>query len=125
MPRVLVIEDFAVLRRLVEVAIMPLEAEVLLAADGYEGLACLETDQVDLVILDIGLPGMDGWEVLSRIRANEATSEVPVLVVTAHGDQADENRSKELGASGFIAKPFQPDDLLETAERLLAEHARP
>jgi DNA-binding response OmpR family regulator len=118
--RILLIEDFAVIRRLIEVAIDPLHHHMTQVATGEQAMDLLETEDFDLILLDIGLPGIDGWEVLERMRASSKTASVPVLVVTAHGDQADEDLAFRLGANGFIAKPFRPDLLMSEVERLLA-----
>lgn len=120
MSRILLIEDFAVIRRLIEVAIDPLHHTMIQVATGEQAMDLLEAEDFDLILLDIGLPGIDGWEVLERMRASSRTASVPVLVVTAHGDQADEDLAFRLGANGFIAKPFRPDLLMSEVERLLA-----
>lgn len=119
MSRILLIEDFAVIRRLIEVAIDPLHHTLVQVATGEQAVGLLEAEDFDLILLDIGLPGIDGWEVLEGIRASARTASVPVLVVTAHGDQADEDLAYRLGANGFIAKPFRPDLLMSEVERLL------
>jgi CheY-like chemotaxis protein len=118
---ILLIEDFAVIRRLIEVAIDPLHHTMTQVATGEQAMDILESEWFDLVLLDIGLPGIDGWDVLQRIRSAERTASVPVLVVTAHGDQADEDLAYRLGANGFIAKPFRPDDLMDEVGRLLPD----
>ncbi len=120
MAHILLIEDFAVIRRLIEVAIDPLHHTMTQVATGEEAMQALANEEFDLVMLDIGLPGIDGWDVLRQIRAGERTSELPVLVVTAHGDQADEDMAFRLGANGFIAKPFRPDDLMDAVDSLLS-----
>ncbi len=120
MAHILLIEDFAVIRRLIEVAIDPLQHSMTQVATGEEAMIALGNESFDLVMLDIGLPGIDGWDVLRQIRANDTTADLPVLVVTAHGDQADEDMAFRLGANGFIAKPFRPDDLMEAVDSLIA-----
>ena len=71
--------------------------------------------------LDIGLPGLDGWGVLSRLRADERTAEVRVLVLTAHAQPEMADRAAADGADAFMTKPFRPDDLRETIETLVAD----
>jgi DNA-binding response OmpR family regulator len=116
--RVLLIEDTAILRRLIEVAVTPLGVELIARSDGKTGLDAVFVEEPDLVMLDIGVPVLDGWAVLEAIRDVGPTP--PVLVVTARGGSKDEQRARELGANGFISKPFRPDDLLMAAEQLLA-----
>lgn len=116
--RILLIEDTAILRRLIEVAVTPLGVELIPRSDGKSGLDAVFVEEPDLVMLDIGVPVLDGWAVLEAIRDVGPTP--PVLVVTARGGTKDELRARELGANGFISKPFRPDDLLAAAEQLLA-----
>ena len=94
---VLVVEDSPGIRRLVEVCLRPLDVTVETREDGPSGLAAVKELKPDLVILDIGLPKMDGWEVLVRIRADETIADIPVLVLTAH---AEEESRKRVDAGG-------------------------
>lgn len=92
---------------------------VLTADDGPQGID-LAVDLVpDLILLDIGLPGIDGWEVLRRLRAVPATAEIPVLVLTAHAQPEVEAQAEQGGAEGFMTKPFRPADLRDAVDRLL------
>ncbi len=115
--RVLLIEDTAVLRRLIEVAVARSGVELVCRADGRSGLDAVFVEEPDLVLLDIGVPEMDGWQVIEAIRS--VGPEPPILVVTAHGSREDEARARALGADDFIAKPFRPDVLVEAMEQLL------
>jgi DNA-binding response OmpR family regulator len=72
------------------------------------------------VILDIGLPQMDGWGVLAGMRGNEPTSRIPVLVLTAHADAASRDKARNGGANAFMTKPFRPSDLRSTISLLIA-----
>jgi len=108
-PRVLVIEDSNVIRRLIEVCLRPLGVEVSLVANGPAGLESAAIDRPNLVLLDIGLPGMDGWQVLETLRSSGAM--YPILMLTGHGEQWSERRAVEQGANGFMTKPFLPDAL--------------
>lgn len=121
--RVLVVEDSQVIQRLVEVCLRPAGFEVTLASDGPSGLDAALNDPPDLVILDVGLPGMDGWEVLSHIRADERTKDVTVLVLTAHAQEETREKADRDGADAFLTKPFRPNELRATALEL-AEGAR-
>jgi len=76
--------------------------------NGEEGLACLEKDGADCVILDIMLPGMDGFKVLKKIRENEKTRNVPLIMCTARGEEADIITGLELGADDYVVKPYSP-----------------
>lgn len=118
-PRILIIEDSPLIRRLVTIVLRPLEAIIDEAEDGPSGVAAV-TSHHDLIILDIGLPGMDGWEVLSAIRSDCATSSIPVVVVTAHAQESMKRRAAVDGADAFLTKPFAPNGLLDVALRLLS-----
>jgi CheY-like chemotaxis protein len=117
--RILVVEDSAVIRRLIEVCLRAADLEIVTRDDGKSGLAAVGSESPDLVVLDIGLPGMDGWEVLDRIRRDEATKNIPVVVLTAHAEEESRRRANEGGADAFVTKPFQPNDFRSTVLSLL------
>ena len=117
--RVLVVEDSAVIQRLIAVCLRPAGVEVETQADGPGGLEAALADPPDLMILDVGLPRMDGWEVLERIRGDERTAEIKVLVLTAHAQEETRERADRGGADSFLTKPFRPDDLRNVAMSLL------
>jgi CheY-like chemotaxis protein len=120
-PSVLVIEDSASVRRLIDVCLRPLGAEMRFAEDGLIGLDAARSDVPDAIILDIGLPGLDGWEVLSQLRSEPDTVGIRVLVLTAHAQPEMADRAVAGGADAFMTKPFRPNDLRESVEALLAE----
>lgn len=119
--RVLVIEDLPAIQRLVQVCLAAAGCEVTTRSDGATGLASALTDRPDLVVLDIGLPRVDGWEVLKQLRADERTVDLPILVLTAHGTDDNRARAMTAGANEFMPKPFRPDDLRRVTLRLLVE----
>jgi CheY-like chemotaxis protein len=118
--RVLVVEDSAVIQRLITVCLRPAGVEVETRADGPSGLEAALEMVPDLVILDVGLPRMDGWEVLEQIRTDNRTKHVKVLVLTAHAQEETRERADRGGADAFLTKPFRPDDLRGVALGLLA-----
>lgn len=117
-PRILVIEDSAVIWRLIRATCDTL-GELLWEAEGVAGLRAVQSDPPELVVLDIGLPLMDGWTVLAGIRHNPASTDVPVLVLTAHADSMSRERARTGGANAFMTKPFRPADLHSTISLLL------
>lgn len=117
--RILVVEDSAVIRRLIEVCLRPADLDVTMCDDGPTGLAATLADPPDLLVLDIGLPDMDGWEVLDRLRSEPTTRELPVLVLTAHAEEESRRRADEGGANAFVTKPFQPNDFRREVMALL------
>ncbi len=117
--RVLVVEDSAVIRRLIEVCLRPASLEVMMREDGPTGLEAALSETPDLLVLDIGLPEMDGWEVLDRLRNDPRTVNLPVLVLTAHAEEESRRRADEGGADSFVTKPFQPNDFRQEVLNLL------
>lgn len=122
--RVLVVEDSAVIRRLIEVCLRPASLDVIMREDGPAGLEAARTENPDLLVLDIGLPEMDGWQVLDHLRSDEATRSLPVLVLTAHAEEESRRRADEGGADAFVTKPFQPNDFRQEVLNLLARPSR-
>ncbi len=123
MSRVLVVEDSAVIRRLIEVCLRPASLQVVMREDGPGALEAALSESPDLMVLDIGLPEMDGWEVLDRLRSDPRTRSLPVLVLTAHAEEESRRRADEGGADGFITKPFQPDELRQEILRVIEERS--
>ena len=108
--RILIVEDEESIREALRDALLSEGYEVLTAADGTQGLALGLKEDPDLVVLDLMLPGIDGFEVLRRLRADAV--ETPVLVLTARGLEADRVRGLDLGADDYVVKPFALSELL-------------
>jgi CheY-like chemotaxis protein len=109
--RVLVIDNDEDLRLLARLALQRGGHEVMEARGGEEGLVILETERPDLVLLDLNMPGIDGFEVLRRMRAQEEFRRLPIVVLTTRGDEESVHVSFRLGATDFLAKPFSPPQL--------------
>lgn len=118
--RVLVVEDSAVIRRLIEVCLRPAGLEVTMREDGATGLQAAMEGSPDVIVLDIGLPEMDGWKVLDLLRSDPRTTRVPVVVLTAHAEEESRRRADEGGADAFVTKPFQPNDFRQVVLNLLS-----
>jgi DNA-binding response OmpR family regulator len=114
--QILCVEDDPDIARAVEIALRRAGFEVVSAADGREGLRIFHNEAPDVVLLDIGLPTLDGWEVLARIRA---ASDVPVLMLTARSDLDDKVRGLQAGADDHLSKPFGNAVLLARVRALL------
>ncbi len=117
--RVLVVEDSEVIQRLIEVCLRPAGCELEMRSDGHAGIAAARELMPDLIILDVGLPGLDGWEVLARLRSDEATANLTVLILTAHAQDETKARANADGADAFLSKPFRPHDLRVVAKQLM------
>jgi diguanylate cyclase (GGDEF)-like protein len=107
LPTVLVVDDDRVNRTMLA-QLLQGECRLILARDGASALARLEEEDVSLVLLDVSMPDMDGYEVLRRIRANPLTRDVGVIFITSQTDEADEERGLSLGASDYVTKPIRP-----------------
>jgi DNA-binding response OmpR family regulator len=118
---VLVVEDDMDIQRLVRLLLERAGYAVRGAGDGNEALRVLFSERPDLIVLDIGLPGMDGWQVLERVRD---LSDVPVLMLTAQGDELDKVRGLRAGADDFVTKPFGRQELVARVEALLRRRGR-
>jgi DNA-binding response OmpR family regulator len=118
--RVLVIEDDADIALSVRTVLGRSGFEVRAAAEGRDGLRLFHTERPDIVILDVGLPEMDGWTVLERIRE---LSEVPVLMLTSHGQEADKVRGLRAGADDYVTKPFGNAEFVARVQALLRRSA--
>jgi two-component system, OmpR family, alkaline phosphatase synthesis response regulator PhoP len=117
--RILVVDDEIYIVHILEFTLTMEGYEVLTAADGEEALRRLEQDRPDLVVLDIMMPKVDGYEVLRRIRADEEFRQLPVILLSAKGRPIDRQTGLEIGADDYIVKPFSPRRLLEKIQDLL------
>jgi DNA-binding response OmpR family regulator len=107
--RILVVDDEQSIRTIVEYALKDAGFEVVTAGRGDDALAAMERDPIDLVVLDVMLPGMDGLEVCQRIRAERS---VPIIMLSARGEELDKVLGLELGADDYVTKPFSPRELV-------------
>ena len=118
--RILMIEDDTRLATMVRDYLAQADFEIVHAADGQSGLEALQRQLVDLTILDLMLPDMDGLEVCRRIRAQPGdTAHVPILMLTAKGDPMDRIIGLEVGADDYLPKPFEPRELLARIRAVL------
>src|SRR5689334_9636899 len=113
---ILVIEDESSIARLVRLYLQEAGFGVLVATDGVTGLALHAREHPDLVVLDLMLPGLDGWEVCRRIRA---TAQTPILMLTARRTEEDRIEGLDLGADDYVTKPFSPRELVSRVRAIL------
>src|ERR671918_735655 len=117
-PKILVVDDVPENVRLLEAVLVPRGYEVVIATDGRAALDLVETEEPDLILLDVMMPGLDGYAVCSQLRANDDTAVLPVIMVTSSIGQEKTN-AIEAGADDFIPKPFNHDELLTRVRSLL------
>ena len=122
--RVLVIDDEAPIRLLCRVNLEAVGVEVLEAEDGPRGLVLARSERPDVILLDVMMPGMDGWQVLEELLDDERTSGIPVVFLTARAELRDQARGLELGGIDYVTKPFSPIDLAPLVEELIGRVSR-
>jgi two-component system, OmpR family, alkaline phosphatase synthesis response regulator PhoP len=117
--KVLVIDDEAPIRLLCRVNLEAEKMDVVEAAEGAEGLELARAEKPDIVLLDVMMPGMDGWQVAEKLLENQETSQIPLVFLTARAELRDRARGLELGGVDYITKPFNPVELASVVEKLL------
>lgn len=110
--RILVIEDQEDNRRIVRDLFMSVGYEIIEAVNGEEGVTAAAAHVPDLILMDIQLPGIDGYETTRQIKANSNLQHIPIIAVTSYALSGDDVKAYEAGCSGYVAKPFSPRALL-------------
>ncbi|MBX3014616.1 MAG: response regulator [Caldilineaceae bacterium] len=119
MTKILVIEDDPMILKLIFQTLQRSGYEVITAMNGSEGLRIAQENHPNLVVLDISLPGLDGYQVCQQLRSAPATASLPIIMVTAMSRPADQRRGFELGADDYLPKPFLLADLVTRVQSLL------
>ena len=122
--RVLVVDDEAPIRLLCRVNLEAEKMEVLEAGDGPTGLEMARKEHPDVILLDVMMPGLDGWRVAEELLEDPATSSIPIVFLTARAELRDRARGLDLGGLDYVTKPFNPLDLAPLVEDLLARAQR-
>ncbi len=117
--KILVIEDDLSASRLLEFILEYQGYQVLTAADGVVGLVMAQRESPDLIVLDVMLPGIDGFEVCHRLRLDLATDQIPILMLSAKAREIDKTTGLGVGADEYLAKPADPSEIIERVEHLL------
>ncbi|OQY23763.1 MAG: hypothetical protein B6I35_03040 [Anaerolineaceae bacterium 4572_32.2] len=120
-PTILLIEDDPMTSRLVELTLTHAGYQVVLVSDGPRGIEMAQADPPDLILLDLMLPGPDGFAVLTQLRAEPRTADVPVVVISSKSQLADKQIASTIGASAYLTKPYKRSELLQTISSLLSE----
>ena len=116
--KILIADDEANIRLLVS-SMLAKDYTVLKASDGEEAVDMTRTQKPDLVLMDIMMPKIDGYSALSMLKTDEATKHIPIVMLTAVGQELNKKLAQKMGADGYITKPFTQQDLLHTIGRLV------
>ena len=119
---ILIVDDEVHIRILIEQTLEELEdqgVELLTATNGAEALELIQTERPDLVFLDVMMPKMNGFEVCQTVKGNAATQDTYIIMLTAKGQEVDQQQGRDVGANLYMTKPFDPDEVLEKAAAVL------
>jgi len=118
--KIMAVDDERHIVRLIQVNLERAGYQVVTAFDGQDALRKVETEKPDVIVLDVMMPKMDGFEVLKRLQANPDTREIPVIMLTAKAQDADVFRGWSSGVSAYLTKPFNPLELVTFVKRILS-----
>jgi len=118
---ILTVDDSASIRRTIKIALTVEGYGVTEACDGAEGFSKAESAAFDLIITDLNMPIMDGLTMIRELRKNPAQAGVPILFLTTESDAGIKAQAKAAGATGWLTKPFDPDQLIKIVQRILAK----
>ncbi|HEX8795244.1 MAG TPA: response regulator [Polyangiaceae bacterium] len=121
--KVLIVDDFEDNRAMYAEFLRYSGLEVVEAKDGAEAVEKARTEMPDLVVMDLSLPVIDGWEATRRIKHDPRTREIPIVALTGHALEGHSQGAREAGCEGFLAKPCLPETLLDTIKAILAKRA--
>ena len=116
--RILTIDDSKTMRDMLMLTLSNHGFDVLQAVDGQDGINVLAKENVDVVITDINMPIMDGYQVIEHLRKDREYDSTPILVLTTESDKEKKERARRLGATGFIVKPFNPVGLVDAIRKV-------
>jgi CheY-like chemotaxis protein len=120
MPNLLLVEDNELNRDMLSRRLRKRGYEIEIAVDGQEGLDRVKTARPDLILMDMSLPVIDGWEATRRLKADPTTRDIPIIALTAHAMASDREKALEVGCDAYETKPVELPSLLAAIEKLLA-----
>lgn len=122
MKRILIVEDSPTMRSLLTSSLEELDGpvKILEVGSGFEALRHLPRERFDLIVTDINMPDINGLELVSFVKSNDAYRDIPLVIVSTESSERDREKGLELGAEAYLVKPFAPDELREIAQQLLA-----
>ena len=118
-PRILLVDDQESVLKLLDAILKVRNYDVMYASNGLDAVEIALSVKPNLILLDIMMPGMDGFKVCQTLKANDSTKDIPVVFLTARGDDADREMGERVGASGFVKKPFRSAELLQIISDLV------
>jgi len=121
MPKILVVEDEPENQLAIQVILTVEGFEVVSVEDGRLALQTAKEQRPDLILLDVMMPEINGFEVLAQLRHDEATKDIPVIMLTALAQRSDVAKAVEAGVDDYVAKPFEPDDLIERIRKAIVK----
>ncbi|NOT53999.1 MAG: response regulator [Deltaproteobacteria bacterium] len=124
MKRILIVEDLEFNRDLL-IQLLEDTYEVLTAPDGASGIALAEREHPDLIIMDLSLPGIDGWEATRRIKADATLAHIPIIALSSHAMRGDEDKARQAGCDDYLSKPLDENLLFDKLRHLLGEGPTP
>lgn len=119
MARILAVDDSRTIREMVKAILNQMGHEVILASDGAEALAIARDTPVDMVLTDINMPNMNGISLVSKLRRLESYQDIPILMLTTESADYKKTKSRNMGADGWVQKPFQPASLEKAVNTML------
>ena len=124
MAKILLVEDNEMNRDMLSRRLERKGYQIVIAVDGQQALEFAVAEKPDLILMDMSLPVMDGWEATRRLKAGEATRQIPIIALTAHAMPEDERKSREAGCNEYDTKPIELPRLLEKMEALLGKSGK-
>ena len=121
MKRILIVEDIDFNRDLL-VQLLEDNYEVLTVPDGTTGIAAAEREHPDLIIMDLSLPGIDGWEATRQIKADGTLAHIPIIALSSHAMRGDEEKARQAGCDDYLSKPLDEDLLFNKLKQFLGEN---
>lgn len=118
---ILIVDDSETVRQVLQLALGNAGYQVVEAEDGFDALAKLSGDQVDMLITDLNMPNMDGLELIKKVREEGKHRFTPIVMLTTESSEEKKKAGREAGASGWIVKPFKPEQLLKVVKMVLGE----
>ena len=122
--RILFVDDLPDTRQVFRLAFGRQGHSTQLASNGLEAVQAVQDECFDAIVMDVEMPGMNGWEAVRRIRTLDNGRKVPIVMFTAYGDSEDRHRAREAGADSLLNKPLTPQELLAEIERLASNHSQ-